>query len=187
MTVVYPATYEPIGTVLTGAEYDALPPNSLRELVDGLVRMMATPTFQHQDVADALKSAFRQLGMPTYRASGPIEVRLADQHRRNPDVLVVRAEHYQRRASRVLPEFVVLAVEVVSPGSETDDRREKPAEYAEAGIEHYWRVEIDSAIVIHTFRLGDTGYVETGVWKVGDTVNAPGLPWARVQVADLDV
>lgn len=186
MTLAYPATREPVGMVLTAEEYDALPPNNLRELVDGVVRIMATPTRWHQDVADALKETLRRLGSPRYRASGPIEVRLTDNLRRNPDVVVTRAEDYQRRASRVLPQHVVLAIEVVSPGSETDDRREKPAEYAPAGIEHYWRVELEPEVTIHTFRLGDTGYVETGVWKAPDTVTAPGLPWATVVVTDLD-
>ncbi|WP_160312762.1 Uma2 family endonuclease [Jiangella alkaliphila] len=171
--------------VLTADEYDALPPNNLRELVDGVVRVMATPTFWHQDVADALKNALRGAGEHGYRVSGPIEVRLGNLLRRNPDVVVVRREHYDRRASRVLPEHVVLAVEVVSPGSETDDRREKPVEYAEAGMEHYWRVEIDPEIAIHTFRLGDNGYLETGVWKAGDVVDAPGVRWARILVDDI--
>lgn len=38
---------------------------------------------------------------------------------------------------------------------------------------------------MHTFRLGDTGYLETGVWSAGDTVKAPGLPWAQVLVENL--
>jgi Uma2 family endonuclease len=185
--MVYPVTREPVGMVLTGEEYDALPPNNLRELVDGVVRIMATPTRRHQDVGDALKGSFRRLGSPQYRTTGPLEVRLAEELRRNPDVVVTRAEHYHSRDSRVLPEHVVIAVEVVSPGSETDDRREKPSQYAEAGIEHYWRVELEPEITIHTFRLGDLGYVETGIWKAPDLVNAPGLPWAGVAVADLDV
>jgi hypothetical protein len=43
--------HEPIGVLLTAAEYDDLPANPRRELVDGVVRMMATPTPFHQDVA----------------------------------------------------------------------------------------------------------------------------------------
>jgi Uma2 family endonuclease len=99
--------------------------------------------------------------------------------------MVVAAAGYEKRACRVLPEHVVLAVEVVSPGSESTDREVKPREYAEAGIEHYWRVEIDPEIVVHTFRRGDHGYVETGVFSAGDTVRAPGLLWAEVPVDDL--
>jgi hypothetical protein len=58
-------------------------------------------------------------------------------------------------------------------------------EYAGAGIEHFWRVEIEPRIVVHTFRRGDHGYVETGVLTAGDTVHAPGPPWAAVEVDDL--
>jgi Putative restriction endonuclease len=33
----------------------------------------------------------------------------------------------------------------MSPGSVTTDQTDKPAEYAAAGIRHYWRLENDSA------------------------------------------
>lgn len=87
---------------------------------------------------------------------------------------------------RVLPSQVVLAVEVVSRGSESTDRDVKPREYAAAGIEHYWRVEIDPEIVVNTFRLGDRAtYVQTGVFSGDDVVAAPGLSWARLAVSEL--
>jgi Uma2 family endonuclease len=41
------------------------------------------------------------------------------------------------------PEDVPLTVEVVSPGTKRRDRFEKPTGYAQAGIAHYWRVEMD--------------------------------------------
>jgi hypothetical protein len=43
VTVTVTPTLEPIGQVLTPEEYDALPENSLREFVDGVVHVMATP------------------------------------------------------------------------------------------------------------------------------------------------
>lgn len=176
---------EPIGEVLTADEYDALPENSRRELVDGVIRMQATPTFRHQEVVDALRLALKRSCPPELRVTREQEIRLSDRLRRNPDVLVVDAGAATARRSRYLPEEVVLAIEVVSPGSESQDRREKPAEYATAGIAHYWRVETDPEIVVHTFRLGDTGYVETGVFTEGDAVHAPGLGWAAVDVSGL--
>lgn len=176
---------EPIGEILTADEYDALPPNSRRELVDGVIRMQATPTFRHQEVVMALTFALKRICPPDLRVTREQEIRLADRLRRNPDVLVVAATAVTPHRSRYLPHEVVLAAEVVSPGSESQDRREKPAEYAEAGIPHYWRVEINPEIVVHTFRLGDTGYVETGVFTDGDTVRAPGLGWAAVDVSEL--
>jgi Uma2 family endonuclease len=187
MTAVFtPATYEPVGQVLTAEQYDALPENSLRELVDGVIRIMASPTMGHQNVAGDLRYLLDRLGRPAgYRATGPLEVKLRPNRRRNPDVVVVPAASFERRACRVEPRFVVLAVEVVSPGSETDDRREKPFEYAEGGIPHYWRVELEPELVIHTYRLDDSRYRDTGSFRAGEVVDAPGLEWARVPVSDL--
>jgi Uma2 family endonuclease len=84
------------------------------------------------------------------------------------------------------PKDVELAVEVAGPHTQTTDRLHKPAEYATAGIEHFWRVEIAPNVAVHTYRLADTGrYAATGVFTEGDKVAAPGLPWAKIAVADL--
>ena len=185
MTVTVTPSLEPFGQVLTAEEYDALPENSLRELVDGVIQMMATPTPYHQDVANALRNALSELRPDDVRVTGEVEIRLSAPLRRNPDALVVQARGYDRRVPRLQPTQVLLAVEVVSPGSESTDREVKPREYAAAGIEHFWRVETEPRLVVHTFRRGDHGYVETGVFTAGDVVSAPGLAWAAVRVEDL--
>jgi Uma2 family endonuclease len=100
-----------------------------------------------------------------------------------PVAFTLTAEEYARLPPNSPPEDIMLAVEVVSPHSGTRDRLHKPGEYAEAGIPHYWRVEIRPGLVVHTYRLGETGpYLETGLFVPGDTVTAPGLPWAEVDV-----
>jgi Uma2 family endonuclease len=180
------AYVEPIGQVLTAEEYDALPENPRRELVDGVIHVMATPRAWHQRVKIALYNALARLQPREVEVVEELEVRLADRLRRNPDVLVVQASGFDWQASKVLPRQVVLAVEVVNSGSESEDRILKPRQYARAGIEHYWRVETEPEIVVHTYRLGDEGtYVQTGIFKSGDVVNAPGLTWAQVPVEDL--
>ncbi|MCX4581222.1 Uma2 family endonuclease [Streptomyces sp. NBC_01571] len=40
---------------------------------------------------------------------------------------------------------VQLAIELVSPGNKTMDRKLKPLLYAEAAIPHFWRLEFDPA------------------------------------------
>lgn len=48
-------------------------------------------------------------------------------------------------------------------------------------------MEIRPDLVVHTYRRGETGsYLETGLFAVGDTIAAPGLPWAAVPVAELE-
>ena len=79
---------------------------------------------------------------------------------------------------------VVLAVEVVSPGSETTDRVVKPLQYAQAGIAHYWRIETEPQVVVVTYRLGaGPTYVHTGC--SAPTPPWPGLEWAAVEVSPI--
>ena len=71
---------------------------------------------------------------------------------------------------------MVLAVEIVSDGSQSMDRILKPALYANAGIPFYWRIEMDGGVVVHTHKIDpvDEVYAETGRWtKFVDT----GEPW----------
>jgi Uma2 family endonuclease len=58
---------------------------------------------------------------------------------RCPDLLVLKTP-----APTVIwhdPTNTMLAVEIVSPGSEDLDRVIKPGEYSRAGVPHYWRIE----------------------------------------------
>ncbi len=187
MTAVFtPLNSEPIGQILTAEEYDALPENRYRELVDGVIQVMATPNGRHQYIASELRHALDRLGRPRFRAIEAIEIRLEGVMRRIPDLVIVPAEHYDSDRSRYWPHQVLLAVEVVSPGSETLDRREKPAEYAEAGIPFFWRIEQTPDLVVHAFRLRGERYQPTGEFRPGDTVLVEGLEWAGVQVSDLE-
>jgi Uma2 family endonuclease len=59
-----------------------------------------------------------------------------------------------------------VSVEIVSEESEERDRKTKPQRYAEAGIQHFWRIEKETGLpVIHVFELEQaTGsYVPTGI------------------------
>ena len=186
MTAVFaPLNSEPIGQILTAEEYDALPENRHRELVDGVIHLMATPNARHQYIASELRHALDRLGRPRFRAIEAIEVRLTADLRRNPDVLVVPGDRYDGERSRYLPHELLLAVEVVSKGSEIQDRREKPVEYAEAGIPYFWRIEPKPSVVVHAYRLGSKGYLQAGRFVRGEIVLIEGLEWAAIPVADL--
>ncbi|MGW1275958.1 Uma2 family endonuclease [Streptomyces tsukubensis] len=63
---------------------------------------------------------------------------------------------------------VVLAVEVVSPDSESRDRSTKPLKYAAAGIPHFWLVEMDPrtkrpVVRTHAYSAATRAYEPTGV------------------------
>jgi len=76
----------------------------------------------------------------------PITVRV-------PDLIVVPTAETKGSPRRYRADAVPLAVEVISPGSGRTDRIMKFAEYADAGIEHYWIVDLDRPPSIAAYRL----------------------------------
>ncbi len=98
--------FEPIGQLLKANEYDALPENSRREFVDGVVHIMVSPTPWHQLIADLLTVKLMRLVPSHLRVIRQIEVRVDDLTRRNPDVLVVSANGFDRMAPRFRPDQV---------------------------------------------------------------------------------
>ena len=102
-----------------------------------------------------------------------------------PDVLVVTFEAAERRTGKYSADEVVLAVEIVSPSSQSMDRVMKPALYAQAGIPHYWLIESDGGLTVHTYTLDaeDAVYQPTGSFT--DTIEVD-LPWPiKISVAGL--
>ncbi|MCC9308229.1 Uma2 family endonuclease [Kitasatospora sp. RB6PN24] len=128
---------------ITAEEYDSLPEELCAdiEIVDGMVVMSPSATSGHNRIARILANALDVASTPEWFADTDFDVRVRDipLTNRRPDVVVYRAE--AQRITPKRPEHVLLLVEVVSPGSETTDRITKPAQYAKAGIQYYWRVE----------------------------------------------
>ncbi len=80
---------------------------------------------------------------------------------RRPDLVIVRAG----TATDIVAADVVLVVEILSPGTRRQDLVTKRSEYADAGIPHYWIVDLDGGPSIEALRLEDgayTGEVVTG-------------------------
>jgi Uma2 family endonuclease len=113
---------EPVAVTLTAQEYAQLPPNSRMELVDGVLMVGETPTGRHQDVVDLLKWRLTAVCPSHLRIVREQEARLGELLRRNPDLMAIRADAYDPDGGSYLPEEIVLAIEVVSPGSRTLDR-----------------------------------------------------------------
>jgi Uma2 family endonuclease len=74
---------------------------------------------------------------------------------------------------------LLLAVEVVSKGSEIAGRVVKKAEYAKVGIPHYWIVERDAGNTVHRLTLD----VEAGEYVASD--RAQPLAWLLTTVPDV--
>ena len=158
-----------------------LPEDGLRyELVDGVLHVSPPPPTPHN--VTALELGARLLGAVdrAWRVAGPGSVRLDRRNRREPDVVVLRREAATQQDTA--PEDVLLAVEVMSPSSVTDDRLVKPEQYARAGIPHYWRLE-PAVPVLVTYALDGAAYRETGRYDDEVAVDDPVV--LRFRLADV--
>jgi Uma2 family endonuclease len=169
-----PPTFAGLSHPLTVAEYleiGEIEPG-YTELEEGRLLLSPSPRTRHSTACSELWLALR-----TQLPSGllavqdiDVDLQLAPPEGpgtvRRPDVVVVSRAAWNRvdgdggvyRASDVL-----LAVEVVSPGSRRTDHVMKRAEYADARIPCYWIVDLDEPVSLLACHLaGEFGYVDGG-------------------------
>lgn len=133
------------------------------ELDDGRLILMSPMKSWHSDVGTRVCNLLRAQSRIAYQEQG---VRLGRRKVRYPDVAAFRRDP-DPDAERHDPEEFLLAVEVVSEGSEHEDRVVKAGVYAGAGIPEYWIVDRHPGgrrdAVVEFFRLGPSGsYERTG-------------------------
>lgn len=175
MTAALSEMHPPSGGWTTD-DLDELPDDGHRyELMDGVLIVSPSPTFRHQKVGSRLESALDETCPEEWAVTQGVEVRINRRRSFTMDVLVVTAEAADRDPARFQPHEVLLAIEIVSPGSVTMDRVAKPALYAQAGIPFFWRVERDAGIVVHTYELDRDGevYALTGMFDKMIEVDRP--------------
>jgi Uma2 family endonuclease len=85
---------------------------------------------------------------------------------RRPDLVVVRRDEFDRvdrEGGLLRAESTLLVVEIVSPGSRRTDTLVKRGEYADAGIRHYWIIDVDRPVSLVACHLAGTlGYQDAG-------------------------
>lgn len=118
------------------------------ELVDGIPVLTPREAVGNSFAAATLMAHLGRHLPPGWIALPQIEIQVAHRGRRytmrQPDVAVV-ARNVDRKALRVTPDQVALAVEVVSPNSIERDWITKRAEYAAAGIPAYLVIDVRDA------------------------------------------
>jgi Uma2 family endonuclease len=123
------------------------------EWVDGVIEMNSTTTLFHSDVKGFLEAVIRQY-VETYDLGKvfaenylmKILTQKGDGKKgagRAPDILFVKKENKHRFTRMFLEGPGDFVVEIISPESETRDRKTKFAEYAASGVSEYWIVDPD--------------------------------------------
>jgi len=153
------------GSLMTLDEWSALPEgNSYRyELQEGILLVSPRPTPRHQQAAYRLARQFDEQLPSGWDFLLDVEVVVRAEHPaivRVPDLVVTKIGAAD---SRLMASDVALAVEIILPGSRNVDLRLKPFEYAEAGIPHYWLVDLDPpapSVTVFHLSAPDDGYIE---------------------------
>ncbi len=149
--------------LLTLAEWDALPADTTHrvELVEGVLLVTPRPVSLHQRAMVRLTTELDRQLPYAKTALADVEVLIDAAFPatvRAPDVVVVPTAVAERNPARYEAVDVLLAVEIVSPGSGRIDRVHKLADYAAAGIAHYWIVDVDPPVSLTGYLLVDGNY-----------------------------
>lgn len=174
--------------LMTLDDWDALPEdNSAQfELQEGVLVVCPKPASPHQDAMMLLAFQFHQQLPAGFKVLADFEVLVfADPPPtvRAPDLIVLARTGPLKRAAA---SQVLIAVEIISPGSRVTDMVRKAYEYAKAGIPHYWVIDLDPpapSITVYGLGAPGDGYVESQR-ATGELVTTVPFP-LRIDVAGL--
>lgn len=183
-----PRSAKKLSAQLTLHEYLTLPEDTRAEIIDGVLRPMVRSNKRAREVQRRLANLIESRMPRQLRVSEEEVVVLKPDppSSRIPDLSVFRGgTDPAGRTNHTPAADVLLVVEIVSPGSQTADRYEKPGEYARSGIPAFWRVELDPDIAVHVYNLFDGVYRDEGIHRRGGLLKDPTLPWLSIEVNDL--
>ncbi|MFF3222203.1 Uma2 family endonuclease [Nocardia suismassiliense] len=172
--------------LLTIADYMALGEDDercRRELQEGVLTISPSPTPQHSVVSNRLFAQVEtqlpsdlavvadvDLDLQLVPENGPATVR-------RPDLAIVEDAEFERVEAEggiLRASAARLVVEIVSPGSRRTDYVMKRSEYADAGIPHYWIIDLSPPLSLLAFRLTEElGYVDEGEMTDVFTTTSP--------------
>lgn len=170
--------------LLTVSEYLALgeTEQGYDELVEGRVVTSPSPVPDHNNAeVEALVQLRPQLP-PHLEVLLDLDVNLelappdAPGFTRRPDLVIAARtarQRVRREGGAIRASEVVVVAELLSPGSVRTDTVVKRGEYADAGIPHYWIIDLTEPVTLVACHLaGEFGYADggevTGVFRTSE-------------------
>ena len=171
--------------LLTVAEYLEIGEldSGYSELVEGRLLLSPSPVFDHNNAIFEFGVQARAQLPPELQVGLGVDVDLqlagpdAPGTVRRPDLIIVsRAARRRQRefGGIVTAADVLVVVEALSPGSRRTDNVLKRSEYADAGIPHYWILDVTEPVSLLACHLaGEFGYSDSGAVTGTFTTEAP--------------
>jgi Uma2 family endonuclease len=167
-------------------EYLALPGNRRVELVDGAARTLPPPTDVHQATAAYLFASLhvfvsaRDLGKVRL---APLRLRLWPGTFRVPDVMFLGRDRKHLRGVQYWG-GADLVMEVVSDEERERELAASRQEYARAGVDEHWTIDVREQRIAVLRRDGQR-YVEHGTFTRGQQATSVRLPGFIIAVRDV--
>ncbi|MEY2833670.1 MAG: hypothetical protein RLZZ574_2929 [Cyanobacteriota bacterium] len=166
--------------------------DSRYELVDGELILMPPATARHSDIIDFIADCFKAIALE-YQLdikvkTGDVGVKTGVNSCLIPDISVIEGSVWRsmpRDVSAVIQVPLLLAVEVVSPGTEQIERdyTDKAIEYQNTGISEYWIVDpIEQKITVLVLDKGS--YTKT-VFTGDDAIASATFPQLEVTAEEI--
>ena len=164
-------------------EYLELNGNRLVEFSDGSLDVLPMPTMTHQLIVLWLYGKLSEFLLPKGLGRplvAPFRIRLREGKYREPDVMLMLAEHASRMGEQFW-EGADLVMEVVSDDDRRRDLELKRREYSEAHIPEYWIVDPQQSLIT-VVRLDGDRYAVHGEFRPGEQATSVLLAGFAVDV-----
>ncbi len=186
LSVVTPADWVPGSGQgkWTYEDYAAISEDGQFDVVDGVLYMSPSPTWNHQsiilEIAAHLRNFAQVAGLGRIGVA-PLDVELSYGNIVRPDVFILLNEHFDRITNSRILGTPDLIVEVASPSTACHDLHEKHDAYAHAGVPEYWVVNPD-AHTVELLVLENRSYRPLGLFSGDVTLPSVVVPGFPVQV-----
>lgn len=169
---------QPKARPATYADIEALPPNMVGEIIFGVLHAHPRPAPRHGAAANSV--SFEVTGPFQYGRGGPggwLFISEPELHL-GPHVVVPDIAGWRRERLTPFPATAYIETppdwlcEVLSPSTQTIDRTDKLAVYAEFGVKHCWYVD-PLARTLEVFELTGGKWLLAAAFKNADPVTAP--------------
>jgi len=159
------------------------------EIIDGDLCMTPAPNIRHQEISINLSEIIRHflrsnpVGKVFY---APCDVVLSKNPLQvvEPDLVFVSKEHLSIIGEKNIQGVPDLTVEILSPSTESSDRRVKHSLYERFGVCEYWIVDPKSETV-QVFRLSAGRYPDPLEYGKGDLLESPLFPGLSIPLSEV--